>query len=68
MSRVSMYLNFPCNTEEADSREEADALFDALADGGTVEMPMQDMFWGAYDGSLKDRFGVLWMVNHTNSA
>jgi PhnB protein len=26
-------------------------------------MPLQDMFWGAYFGSLTDKFGVLWMVN-----
>jgi PhnB protein len=28
-----------------------------------VEMPMQDMFWGAYFGSFADRFGINWMVN-----
>ena len=48
---------------EPDTREEADRLFTALAEGGKVEMPLQDMFWGAYFGSLTDRFGVRWMVN-----
>ena len=28
-------------------------------------MPLQDMFWGAYFGSLTDKFGVQWMVNCT---
>ena len=52
----------------ADSRAEADALFAALSEGGTTQMPMMDMFWGAYFGSLVDRFGVQWMVNATGAA
>lgn len=47
---------------DAESREEADKLFDGLSEGGTVEMPMADQFWGDYFGSLKDMFGVQWMV------
>lgn len=46
-----------------DSREEADRLFNALSAGGTVEMPMEDMFWGDYFGSFVDKFGVCWMIN-----
>jgi PhnB protein len=46
-----------------DSREEADKLFAGLSAGGSVEMPMQDMFWGDYYGSLSDKFGIKWMVN-----
>lgn len=48
---------------EPDTRAEADRLFNALSAGGKVEMPMQDMFWGAYFGSFADRYGVRWMVN-----
>lgn len=51
-----------------DSREEADRLFAALSAGGEVEMEMADQFWGDYFGSLIDRFGVMWMVNHSNEA
>ena len=51
---------------EPDTRAEADRLFKALSAGGKVEMPMQDMFWGAYFGSLTDPFGVMWMVNCMN--
>lgn len=47
----------------AESKEEADSLFSKLSSGGKVEMPLQDMFWGAYFGMLKDRFGIKWMVN-----
>ncbi|MBX5439184.1 MAG: VOC family protein [Thermoflavifilum sp.] len=51
-----------------DSREEADRIFQALAEGGEVEMPMQDQFWGDYFGSLKDKFGVGWMINYSQTA
>lgn len=51
---------------EPDSRKETKRLFDALSTGGTVSMPLQDMFWGAYYGSFTDKFGVNWMVNHTS--
>ena len=50
---------------DPDSRAEADTLFAALAEGGTVEMALTDMFWGDYFGSLVDRFGTMWMVNCT---
>ena len=45
-----------------DSRDEADRLFNALSKNGTVEVPMQDMFWGDYYGSLVDKFGIGWMI------
>ena len=53
---------------EPDTREEADRLFAALSDGGSVEMPMMEMFWGAYFGSFTDRFGIHWMINCANPA
>lgn len=46
-----------------DSREETDRLFAALSEGGSVEQPMQDMFWGAYYGSCTDQYGIKWMFN-----
>jgi PhnB protein len=48
-----------------DSREEADRLFNALSADGKVEMPMADQSWGDYYGSLRDRFGVQWMLNYS---
>ncbi len=47
----------------ADSRDEADRIFNGLAQGGEVQMPMDNTFWGAYFGMLKDKFGINWMVN-----
>ena len=60
MARVSTYLNFPL---EPDTRAETDRVFNALSAGGTVEMPLQEMFWGGYFGSLADRYGIRWMFN-----
>lgn len=50
---------------EAESKEEADRLFKALSDGGKIEMPLGDAFWGAYFGMFKDKFGMQWMINYT---
>lgn len=47
-----------------DSKEDADRVFAVLSEGGTVEMPMQDAFWGDYFGSLIDRFGIGWMISY----
>jgi len=41
----------------------AQKLFDGLAQGGNVEMPMADTFWGAKFGMLTDKFGIDWMIN-----
>lgn len=50
------------------SREESDKIFNGLSEGGKVEMPMQDMFWGDYYGSFKDKFGVCWMISYNKNA
>ncbi len=50
-------------TLHPDTREETKRLFDALSEEGEVEQELQDMFWGDYYGSLRDRFGVQWMFN-----
>ena len=48
---------------EPDTRAETDRIFAALSAGGKVEMPLADMFWGAYFASFTDRFGINWMIN-----
>ena len=52
---------------EPDSKEEAKILFEALSKNGTITMPLQDMFWGAYYGSCTDKYGIQWMVNVASS-
>lgn len=49
-----------------EAREVADRLFTGLSDGGKVEMPMTDMFWG-YFGCFADKFGIKWMLNVANA-
>ena len=51
---------------DPETRAEADRLFAGLAAGGTVQDPLQEMFWGDYFGALTDKFGVQWMVNCTS--
>ena len=48
---------------EPDTRADTDKLFNALAEGGKIGMPLQEMFWGDYFGSLTDKFGIQWMFN-----
>lgn len=46
-----------------DNEDEARKRFDALADGGSVEMQIGKTFWSPCYGMCTDRFGVGWMVN-----
>jgi PhnB protein len=47
---------------DAASEAEADRMFAALADGGTVQMPMGKTFFAKRFGMVADRFGVGWMI------
>ena len=46
----------------AESKEEADKLFNGLSAGGTVEMAIADSPWGTYFGMFRDKYGIEWMV------
>ena len=46
-----------------DTPEDADRIFAALAEDGTVTMPLAESFWAFHFGMLVDRFGTPWMVN-----
>ncbi len=47
----------------AESKEEADKIFDALSEGGKITMPLENTFWGDYFGMLTDKFGINWMMS-----
>lgn len=47
----------------ANSREEADKLFNGLSAGGIIEMPIQDSPWGSYFGMFRDKYGIEWMID-----
>ncbi len=53
---VSLTLNY-------DTTAEAERIFKALAEGGTITMPLQAAFWAKTWGMLVDRFGTSWLVN-----
>ena len=46
-----------------DDPEKADRIFNALAEGGTVTMALEQTFWARRFGMLVDRFGIPWMLN-----
>ena len=47
----------------AESKEEADKLFNGLSIGGQIEMPIADSPWGTYFGMFRDKYGIEWMVD-----
>jgi PhnB protein len=47
---------------------EAERIFQALSENGTVQMPIAETFWAARFGMLVDRFGIPWMVNCERAA
>ena len=47
---------------------EAERVFHALAENGTVTMPLQKTFWSERFGMFVDRFGIPWMVNCEQAA
>jgi PhnB protein len=47
----------------AESKDEADKIFNGLSAGGTVEMPMADSPWGTYFAMFRDKYGIEWTVD-----
>lgn len=47
----------------AESKEEADKLFNGLIVGGEIEMPISDSPWGSYFGMFRDKYGIEWMID-----
>ncbi len=51
-----------------DSKEEVQAIFEALKEGGAVGMELQETFWSKYYGAVKDKFGLCWQFNYIEKA
>lgn len=62
MGRVNEQENRSKIAISADSREEADRLFNELSIGGDVEMPLADSPWGSSFAMFRDKFGIEWTV------
>jgi PhnB protein len=48
---------------QIDRISEAERVFHALGEGGTVVMPLEQTFWAARFGMIVDRFGIPWLIN-----
>ncbi len=64
LGRVNENENRSKISISAESREEADKLFNGLSAGGSVEFPIGDSPWGSYFGMFRDKYGIEWMVDH----
>lgn len=51
----------------AESQEEAVRIFEALSEGGEVEMPMDESPWGTYFAMFRDKYGIEWTVEFDSS-
>jgi PhnB protein len=47
----------------AESKEEADILFNGLSESGKIEIPITDSPWGSYFGMFRDKYGIEWIVD-----
>ena len=47
----------------AESKEEADKLFNGLSAGGQIEGPIGDSPWGSYFGCFRDKYGIEWIID-----
>ena len=52
----------------AESKEEADKIFNGLSVGGAVEMPMAESPWGTYFAMFRDKYGIEWTVEFAPKA
>ncbi|HTH83165.1 MAG TPA: VOC family protein [Mucilaginibacter sp.] len=62
MGRVNENENRSKIFVNAESREEADKVFNGLSAGGEVEGPIGDSPWGTYAGMFRDKYGIEWIV------
>jgi PhnB protein len=62
MGRVNETENRSKIFVSAESKEEADKIFNGLSAGGAVEMPIGDSPWGSYFAMFRDKYGIEWMV------
>jgi PhnB protein len=62
---ISTHGNIQLSVEIND-KVQLEKVFNEMAAGGKITMPLQDQFWGATFGMVEDKFGVSWMFNHEN--
>lgn len=68
MGRVDENENRSKISVSAESREEAEKLFNGLSAGGTVECPMSESPWDSYFGMFRDKYGIEWIIDFDPAA
>ncbi|WP_316832853.1 VOC family protein [Pedobacter aquatilis] len=68
MGKVSESENRSKIAVSAESREEADRLYNILSAGGEVEVPINDSPWGSYFAMFRDKYGIEWMIDYAAKA
>lgn len=63
MGKVNENENRSKISIDAESKAEADHIFNGLSAGGEIEMPMEDSPWGTYFGMFRDKYGIEWMIS-----
>ena len=63
MGRTNENENRSKISVSAESKEEADKLFNGLSVGGQIEAPIGNSPWGSYFGMFRDKYGIEWMVD-----
>jgi len=61
--QVNLGTNFMPSLQTS-SEEETTEIFNKLAEGGTVTMPLGHQFWGSFFGMVTDKFGIQWMLSY----
>ncbi len=65
LGKVNEQENRSKITVSAESKEEADAIFNGLSAGGEIEFPIGDSPWGSYFGAFRDKYGIEWMIDYS---
>lgn len=63
LGRVNENENRSKISISAESKDEAEKLFNGLSAGGNIEMPMADSPWGSYSGMFRDKYGIEWIID-----
>jgi PhnB protein len=67
MGKVNENENRSKISISAESKEEADKLFNGLSAGGQVEGQMGDSPWGTYFGMFRDKYGIEWVIEFSTT-
>ncbi len=62
MGRVNESENRTKISVSAESKEEAEKIFNGLSAGGAIEMPIDESPWGSYAGMFRDKYGIEWII------